>query len=121
MLMLPPSVRVFIATDPVDMRRSFAGLAAVAREHLGKDPMDGHLFVFLGRRRDCMKVLWWDRDGWALFYKRLERGTFCLPQKNEDGRDFEIGARELGLMLEGIDLKNVRRRRRWQPKTDDIT
>jgi transposase len=117
MLMLPPTVRIFLAMETVDMRKSFAGLAAIARENLGHDPMRGHLFVFLGRRHDRMKVLWWDRDGWALFYKRLERGTFRLPE-NGGAKDVEIGPRELGLMLEGIDLAGARRRKRWTPKLD---
>lgn len=108
MLMLPPSVRIFVAAKPVDLRRSFDGLAALAEEQFRTDPFSGHLFVFRNRRGDRIKVLYWDRTGFCLWYKRLEKGVFRLPAVQQ-----EVEAAELGLMLEGLDLAGARRRPRW--------
>ena len=113
MLSLPPTVRVFIALDATDMRKSFDGLASETRRLIDKDPLSGHLFVFFNRRRTLVKVLYWDRNGYCLIAKRLERGTFHLPQANEHGV-VEVEAAELALILEGIDLSNARRRPRWK-------
>jgi transposase len=110
-LTLPPSVRVFLAATPIDLRKSFDGLAAAARELLAQDPLSGHLFVFLNRRSDRVKILVWDRNGYWLMSKRLERGRFRTPVR--DGQ-VEIEAAELALMLEGIDLAGARRRPRWR-------
>jgi transposase len=115
MLTLPPSVRIHLAAQPVDLRCSFDGLSVAAREVTGQDPLSGHLFVFLNRRADRVKILLWDRNGWCLLYKRLERGRFKLPRPAPDGRSMEIEAPELALMLEGIDLRGARRRPRWTP------
>lgn len=113
MLTLPAAVRIFVAAEPVDLRRGFDGLAAATRGLIG-DPLSGHLFVFLNRRRDRVKVLTWDRTGYLLLYKRLERGTFKIPTKPLVGeRHVEVDAGELGLMLEGLDLRGARRERRW--------
>ena len=111
MLRLPPPVRVFLCLTPVDMRRSFDGLAATAERVMCEDPLTGHLFVFRGRRGDRVKVLYWDRDGYALWYKRLESGVFRFP--SEDGAAREITAADLGLILEGIDLRSVKRQKRF--------
>lgn len=114
MLTLPASVRIYVAAEAVDLRRGFDGLAAATRTLIGVDPMNGHVFVFINRRRDRMKLLVWDRTGWLLLYKRLERGSFELPTQPEPGkRHIEVDAGELGLMLEGLDLRGARRRRRW--------
>lgn len=116
MLTLPPSVRIFVGVSPVDMRKSFDGLSAVVREVLRGNPMSGHLYVFRNRRGDRLKILLWDRSGWCLFYKRLERGTFRLPVEDAtSGTQIEMEAAELSLMLEGIDLRGARRRPRWDP------
>lgn len=113
MLTLPASVRIYVAAEPVDLRRGFDGLAAATRSLMG-DPLSGHLFCFLNRRRNRIKLLVWDRTGWMLLYKRLEHGTFELPTEPEPGRrHIEVDAGELGLMLEGLDLRGARRRRRW--------
>ena len=116
---LPPSVRIFAAVEPVDARKSFGGLAAVVRDSLGGDPMTGHLFFFLNRRGDMAQILFWDRTGFVVMRKRLEAGTFRLV-RNADGNksSVEIDAVELGLMLEGIDLGTVKRRKRfkWEPQ-----
>ena len=109
--MLPPSVRIFVASGPVDLRRSFDGLAAWTREQLQGDPFSGHLFVFRNRRGDRVKILYWDRSGFCLFYKRLEQGVFRLPGSREGCVELEWA--ELALLLEGIDLAGCRRRSRW--------
>ena len=120
MLTLPPSVRIFAAVEPVDARKSFDGLAAVVRDSLGGDPMTGHMYFFLNRRGDMAQILFWDRTGFVVMRKRLEAGTFRLV-RNADGNksSMEIDAAELGLMLEGIDLATVKRRKRfkWEPQS----
>lgn len=115
MLSLPPSVRIFVALEPLDMRKQFDGLANAARHVLRGDPLSGHLFVFFNRARTMMKALYWDRSGYCLIAKRLEKGRFTLPKTDGTGR-VEMEAMELALILEGIDLTNAKRRRRWQPK-----
>lgn len=115
MLSLPPSVRVFVALEPADMRCGFDGLSARVRRVPDADPMSGHLYVFWNRRRDRVKVLYWDRSGYCLWYKRLERGRFRFPV-SDGGGHAEIEHAELALILEGIDLSNARRRRRWVPR-----
>ena len=115
MLRLPAAVRIFVATGPTDMRKSFDGLANETRHILERDPLSGHLFVFLNRRRTMVKVLYWDRDGYCVVAKRLERGTFSVP-RDRDGGTTELSAAELGMLLEGLDLDAIRRRPRWSPK-----
>ena len=115
MLTLPAAVRVYLATEPVDLRRGFDGLAAATRALVHQDPLSGHLFVFLNRRKNRVKMLVWDRSGFLLLYKRLERGTFHMPSAPSPGmRHVELDAGELGLMLEGWDLRGARRRERWK-------
>lgn len=111
--MLPPSVRIFLAVEPADMRRSFDGLAAMTREVIGQDPLSGHLFVFRNRKGDRVKVLFWDRSGFCLWYKRLEEGVFHFPAGR--GCSVEVEGAELALVLEGIDLAGARRRSRFVP------
>ncbi|MDB5311549.1 MAG: Orf2 like protein [Gemmataceae bacterium] len=121
MLTLPPSTRVFVATQPADMRRSFDGLLAIVREFLGHDdPLAGHLFVFRNRRGDRLKVLWWDRDGLALFYKRLEEGRFTVPAPADDAKQVEMTAADLQLVLQGIDPAKVPRTKRYQRPTGAV-
>jgi transposase len=114
MLSLPPAVRVFVALEPTDMRKSFDGLEGETRRVLEQDPLSGHLFVFFNRRRTMVKVLYWDRNGFCLIAKRLERGTFHLPERNARGV-VEMEWAELGLILEGLELRGARRRPRWTP------
>ena len=113
MLTLPPSVRIVVSTEPVDMRRGFDALAEAARQRAGQDPQGGHLFVFFSRHAERVKILFWDRTGWCLFYKRLERGTFRLPVVPKDTTAIELAATDLALILEGIDLGAAARRRRY--------
>jgi len=107
-------VRVFLCTSPTDMRKGFDTLAVLVREGLGYDPLSGHLFLFVGRRRDRLKLLYWDRDGYALWYKRLEQGTFRMPIARPDAASIELKASELAMLLEGIDLRSIKRRKRFQ-------
>jgi transposase len=116
MLTLLPTVRVFLHLGPADMRRSLDGLAALTREVLQEDPLSGHLFVFFNRRRDRVKILFWDRSGLALYYKRLEKGTFRLSAFENDASRAEIESAELALILEGIDLAGAKRRPRFVPR-----
>jgi transposase len=116
-LTLPPSTRVYVATAPTDMRRSFDGLMGLVRDFLGGDPLSGHLFVFRNRTGDRLKVLWWDRDGLAIFYKRLEEGTFAFPAATGDVPQIEMTAADLQLVLQGIDPTRVKRARRYQRPT----
>jgi transposase len=108
---LSAAVRVYLATKPADMRKSFDGLAALASGSLALDPLSGHLFVFVNKRRDRIKVLYWDRDGMAVWAKRLERGTFRLPAAGSDR--VEMTTAELAALLAGIDLNTARRRVRY--------
>lgn len=114
MLTLPPSVRIFIATAPADMRRSFDLLAQMAREATGQDPLSGHLFVWRNRVGDRCKILFWDRSGFCLVYRRLEKGVFRFPEG--PGGSVEVEAAELMILLEGIDLSGARWRKRWVPR-----
>ena len=115
MLTLPSSVRIFIAAEAVDLRRGFDGLSAATRSIILQDPMSGHVFAFLNRRRNRIKLLIWDRTGLVLVYKRLEQGTFRIPTEPSPGaRHVELDSGDLGLMLEGIDLRGARRQRRWR-------
>ena len=113
MLSLPPAVRVFVCLQPTDMRRSFDGLAMLTEQVIRQNPFSGHLFVFCNRRRDRVKLLYWDRDGYAIWYKRLEKGVFRFP--DDDTASVEIESGDLWLLLEGIELATVRRRERWMP------
>jgi transposase len=110
-LSLPPTVRIFLAAAPADMRKGFDGLAQMVREGIPQDPLSGHLFVFLNKRRDRIKILYWDRDGYALWYKRLEKGVFRFPEAN--GGRVEVTPGEIAAVLEGIDLRHARRRPRF--------
>lgn len=115
MLSLPSSVRVFVSNQPTDMRKSFNGLSNATRSIIEQDPLSGHLFVFFNRRRTMVKALYWDRSGFCLWAKRLERGTFFLPTSDERPA-VEMDAAELALLLEGLDLRHVQRRKRWAPR-----
>lgn len=109
MLSVGIGLRVFVGVDPVDMRGSFDSLAGAARR-LGLEPSDGHLYLFLNRRRRLCRILWFDGSGWCLFGKRLERGTFELPRVPEGARQVPIDAATLASLLEGIQLTADRRR-----------
>ena len=107
-------VRVYLCTSLTDMRKGFDTRAVLVRDGLGYDPLSGHLFLFVGRRRDRLKILYWDRDGYALWYKRLEKGTFRIPVAKDGASHVELKASELAMLLEGIDLRSIKRRKRFR-------
>ena len=114
MLTFPSSVRIFVALTPVDMRRSHHGLAAVVRDELGLDPLSGHLVFFTNKRRNLAKILFFDRSGLAILFKRLEKGTFELPNAPEGAQRLEVDPANLAMILEGIELKSAKRRLRYR-------
>ncbi len=116
MLTLPPGARVFVATGRVDGRKGIDGLSALVRSQFAEDPLSGTMFVFFSRRADRVRVLYWDRDGYVLVNKRLEKGFYRLPWSAEQGR-VVIEAAELLLVLEGIELRGASRRARWSPSS----
>lgn len=115
MLTLPPSVKIFLAAGATDMRKSYDGLSGVVRAVLSHDPLSGHLFVFCNRRKDRLKILYFDGSGLWVFAKRLEKGTFAWPADGTTRR-LELRASELTLLLGGIDLARTRKRR-WYERT----
>ena len=114
MIHLPASVRVYLCLTACDMRKSFDGLHRLVRDHLTLDAFAGHLFVFTSRRRDRLKILYWDRDGFAVWAKRLEEGTYAMPFSEPGEVRREITAQELGALLSGIDLSQAPRRKRYR-------
>ena len=129
MLNFSPNLRIFLAIDPTDMRKSFDGLFALVESVINENPLSGHLFLFRNRKRDRVKLLYWDQDGLVIWYKRLEEGSYQFPsdlavQKNRQAdtqtdppSSQEIRADELAMLLGGIDLRSITRRRRYQRKT----
>ena len=115
MLTLPSSVRIYLAAEPVDLRKSIDGLSAMARAQ-GHDIYSGHLFVFGGRRRDRVKILVWDRGGFVLLYKRLEAGRFRWPEVPASAQEVEVDATQLAMLLDGIDVRTVKRPKVWSPR-----
>ena len=114
MLGLPPSFRIYFATELADMRNGIDGLRAIVEGALRSDPYTGHLFVFVGKAKDKVKILFWDRSGFVLYMKRLEKGRFQLPVMDEHRKHVEMDPAQLAMLLDGIDL-NARRLVRWQP------
>ena len=115
MLTLGTTGRIWLCAQPVDGRKGFDGLCAVVTAHLGQDPLSGDLFVFRNRKGERLKILYWDRDGLAVWYKRLEQGTFQLPTPQTDSlAGQEITTADLAMLLEGVDLSTAQRRQRYQ-------
>jgi transposase len=108
------AARIWLSAEATDMRCGFDRLAERVRVVIGQDPLGGHLFVFRSRRGDRLKILLWDRDGFALWYKRLETGVFKLPRMLADARSIEIRASELAMILDGIDVSKLKRVRRYE-------
>jgi transposase len=113
LLSIAAGTRIFFAAGATDMRKGFDGLQGLVSGVLEQDPLSGHLFLFVNRRRDRLKILYWDGDGLAIWYRRLEQGTFQLPKLNDDEKSAEIRSEELTMLLRGIDLTSVRRRKRF--------
>jgi transposase len=115
-ILLPRAVRVYMAVAPTNLRKSFDGLSNDVREILALDPLSGHLFVFLNRRKNQVKLLLWTRGGFTIVQKRLERGTFAFRQQvNADAKRIEVDVHELSMLLEGIDVTRARHSERWEP------
>jgi transposase len=114
MLTLAANVRIYLHARPTDMRKSFDGLCALVRNVFQADPLDGSLFLFVNRRGDRIKAMWWDRDGLAIFYKRLESGTFEMLRPEGEAAAVEIDATELAMLLSGVSLSSARRRKRYR-------
>jgi transposase len=114
-LTIPRSVRILIGSTPIDMRKSIDGLLAIVQQELQEDAYSGHLFVFVSRRCDRVKILAWDKGGFVLVYKRLERGQFKLPHMDPSSMAVEIDATQLAMLLDGIDFGRVRRPEHWKP------
>jgi transposase len=112
MLTLGTSGRIWVCVEPIDGRRSFDGLSAVVTTQLGRDPLSGDLFVFKNRRGDRLKILAWQGDGFALYLRRLERGSFAFPSANT--AEVSVTATELAMILGGIELQGAKRRTRYQ-------
>src|SRR5689334_23597360 len=112
MLSLPSSVRIWLASCPTDLRKSFDSLAELVRQQLQGDPLSGQLFVFRNRRADRIKLLYWDEDGFVIIYKRLEEGSFRFPQG--DALGLQISASDLQMLLDGVDLESVNRQKRYR-------
>jgi transposase len=116
MILMPRAVRVYVATQPVNLRKSFDGLANEIRHALGHDPLSGHVFVFLNRRKTQVKLIVWTRGGFTIIHKRLERGTFTFPSRvTAHAPSVAIDVHELAMLLEGIEIDHTKAKRRWEP------
>ena len=113
MLSILADTKIFLSVTPTDMRKGFDGLQGLVLNVLEQDPLSGQLFLFINRRRDKLKILYWDGDGLAIWYRRLEQGTFQVPSPQKDQKAIEMRSDELTMLLRGIDLRNVRRRKRY--------
>jgi transposase len=114
MLALSPSATIYFCTKPTDMRKGFDGLLALVKDHLHQDPFAGGLYAFVNRRRDRLKLLAWEGDGLAIYYRRLEQGTYQFPVVDSSKPSLVLSATDLSLILSGIDLLSVKRRKRYQ-------
>jgi transposase len=116
MLTLGPRTKVFVARDAVDLRRGHDGLCALVSGVLALDPYSGHFFVFFGKRGDRVKILFWDRGGFVVYYKRLAKGRFRIPKPSADADRIELDSTELLMLLGGFDVRRATRARAWEPK-----
>ena len=114
MISLPHTVKVFLHTPATDLRKGFDALSGLVTTAFAQDPTSGHLFLFVNRRRDRLKILYWDRDGLAIWYKRLETGSFQIPAVSHDAVSIEMSPTQLSLILSGIDINSARQRKRYQ-------
>lgn len=119
MILLPRSVKIYIAVEPASLRKSFEGLSNAVRCELGRDPLSGHVFIFLNRRRNQVKMLVWTRGGFTILHKRLERGRFSFPERvTATATSVEIDGHELSMLLEGLEVARAPHARRWEPSHD---
>ena len=120
MISLSHGVRVFLHTPATDLRKGFDALSGLVSTAFSQDPTTGHLFLFVNRRRDRLKILYWDRDGLAIWYKRLETGSFQVPALPHDAVSIEMSPTQLSLILSGIDIHSARQRKRYQRPTPEV-
>ena len=120
MLMLPSAVKIYLASRPTDMRKSIDGLLGLVRGTVAADPYGGHLFVFIGRARDRVKVLFFEQGGFVVYYKRLERGRFHVRFPEPSATHMELEATKLAMLLRGIDFSQVKQPRLWQPAPKSV-
>ena len=113
MLSQPTSASIYLCVQPVDLRKSFDGLGGLVETVFRRSLLDGHLFLFLNKRCDRLKALWWDQDGLVIWYKRLERGSFEMPRFSEGDADLVLDATDLAMLLGGVSLATARRRKRY--------
>jgi transposase len=118
-LTLPKGVRIYLATEPADMRKGIDGLGALVRQ-FGEDVFSGHLFVFVSRRADRLKILTWDTGGFVVFYKRLEKGRFQMPKVTAGQTTMRLDSAQLTLLLEGIDFSKLKRPKLWEPHAKKV-
>ena len=117
MIVFPRSVRVYVGTYPVNLRKSFNGLMCEVRSNLGRDPLNGHVYVFLNRRKTMVKILVWTRGGFTIISKRLEKGCFTFHYHLvQEEKSIQIQEHELSMLLEGIDIRRARQSARWSPR-----
>lgn len=122
MILLPRSVRIYVAREPANLRKSFEGLSNEVRAAIGMDPLCGHVFLFLNRRRTQVKLLVWTRGGYTIVHKRLERGRFVFPERvGAETSRVEIDAHELAMLLEGLEPRTGRSAMRWEPPLSRAT
>lgn len=121
MLSIPHALKIFLAVAPTDMRKNHDGLAALVEHVLKANPLSGHLFVFRNKRSDRVKLLYWDGDGYALWYKRLEKGSFRFPQVDAGTTRVDIASADLTMLLDGVDLASVKRQKRFRLTQDNIS
>lgn len=119
MIGLPSSVQLLACTTPIDMRKSFDGLACIVEGEMGQDAMNGHVYCFFSKRATQIRLLWWDRDGWMMLCKRLERGRFVPPwfAQGKPPDVWQMDSADLALVLAGIDARGAKRLPRWRPPT----
>jgi hypothetical protein len=116
MFSITSSNRFFLYSQPTDMRKSFDGLCGLVRNVMGQDPMSGDVFIFIGTRKDAIKLLHWEQGGFVLYYKRLEEGTFDLPQSGSNSPSKPVSWPSLVLLIEGIRVEKYRQKPRFQPR-----
>lgn len=120
MIGLPSSVRIYVATGAVDLRKGHDGLIAMVKRAFDASAFSGHLFVFLSQRADRVKILWWDRGGFVVYYKRLEKGRFMRPPSPSETTRVMVTPAELSSLLEGIDLRAAKRSKLWEPAAQNV-
>lgn len=122
MIFLPRAVKVYVAVEPTNLRQSFDGLSNLVRQVLRHDPLGGHVFIFVNRRRNQVKLLAWTRGGFTIVHKRLEVGTFAFARElDAEAKCVPIDVHELSLLLEGIEIVQGRMSRRWEPKRASVS